>query len=153
MKTSQPPVVTTALIERNKTAAGGWKQDFIEAIGETWPPAEGWQERALGREVRPRGTRLQQARWFMKQFVLAQTCVPAPQAVPQVQLSEHPHPQAAQPDAQKLAPDTSNCLATPSLGHSQQTVSPSQSPCVESSPEKGSAECSASPASGKAVQA
>lgn len=44
-------VVTEEFIRTNQTARGGWNFSQISMLGEPWPPAKGWIERAVGKEI------------------------------------------------------------------------------------------------------
>ena len=32
-----------AIVEANKTSNGGWSKEFLESIGVSWPPPQGWK--------------------------------------------------------------------------------------------------------------
>lgn len=46
-------LVTEALIESAKTAAGAWTRRQLAAIGVSWPPAAGWKKRCTGKRLNP----------------------------------------------------------------------------------------------------
>jgi hypothetical protein len=36
-----------AIVEANKTLNGGWTKEFLESIGVSWPPPQGWRGRFI----------------------------------------------------------------------------------------------------------
>jgi len=48
-------IITKEWIHANKTKAGSWNRKQIEALGLTYPPKKGWQQRLVkwGTEINP----------------------------------------------------------------------------------------------------
>lgn len=44
-------LVTEALLEKGKSAKGGWTRAQTILLGEPWPLARGWKRRVVGREI------------------------------------------------------------------------------------------------------
>lgn len=44
-------VVTKEFIESGETGAGGYKKAQLAILGVSWPPRQGWKNRAVGREI------------------------------------------------------------------------------------------------------
>lgn len=43
--------ITRELIDAGRTSSGGWTATQINLLGMQWPPAKGWQEKVIGREI------------------------------------------------------------------------------------------------------
>jgi len=46
-------VVTTELIERLQTPAGGWTRAALAYLGVPWPPLKGWKARIINKPRKP----------------------------------------------------------------------------------------------------
>lgn len=44
-------VITRELIDQGRTDRGGWTATQINLLGLTWPPAKGWMDRVVGKEI------------------------------------------------------------------------------------------------------
>lgn len=44
-------IITRELIDRGRTESGGWTATQINLLGLTWPPAKGWKDRVIGKEI------------------------------------------------------------------------------------------------------
>ena len=43
--------ITDDWLIANQTPRGAWKAKQLLAIGVAWPPAQGWKQRVIGREI------------------------------------------------------------------------------------------------------
>ena len=48
---SAPVLVTEELLEKGKSARGGWTRAQTTLLGEPWPLTKGWKRRTVGREI------------------------------------------------------------------------------------------------------
>lgn len=60
-------ILTKKYIMNHRTQRGSWTRSQLKAIGVNWPPARGWQKRAIGREISQEAAKLFETKITAKQ--------------------------------------------------------------------------------------
>lgn len=51
MSSNKLITITDTLVERGKSAAGGFSKAQLSLLGIAWPPAAGWKKQIIGQQI------------------------------------------------------------------------------------------------------